>query len=237
MNDVRNGGSQPSGGAPSDGDVDSATRIYAASGIGGRVGFGLRPGLVVVDLQKGFTDPASVVGGDLTDVVLATAELLEVARGCALPIAFTAVGFHASHRDGATWLMKMPGLGSLIEGSMWCEIDDRVPPRPDEPVWVKPASSAFFATALDSFLVAAGVDTLIIAGCVTSGCVRATAIDAVSRGYRVIVPLECVGDRAEAPHASNLFDIDAKYGDVEPLSSVIAAVTALERAPARVEVE
>ena len=81
------------------------------------------------------------------------------------------------------------------------------------------------------FLVGAGVDTLIIAGCVTSGCVRATAIDAVSRGYRVIVPLECVGDRAEGPHTWNLFDIDSKYGDVEPLSNVIAAITAAERSP------
>src|ERR671934_282338 len=88
--------------------------------------------------------------------------------------------------------------------------------RPAEPVWTKRASSAFFGTPLQTFLIAAGVDTLVVTGCVTSGCVRATVVDAVSWGYRVIVPEECVGDRAEGPHAWNLFDIDAKYADVEP---------------------
>jgi maleamate amidohydrolase len=204
--------------------VDDASRIYSRSGIGERVGFGERPAVVVVDLQRGFTDPASPVGDDLSSVVAATAELLVVARRHRLPIAFTAVGFHPSHRDGATWLRKMPGLGTLIEGSRWCEIDAGVQPRADEPVWTKRASSAFFGTPLHTFLVASGVDTLVVVGCVTSGCVRATVVDAVSWGYRVIVPAECVGDRAEGPHAWNLFDIDSKYADVEPLERVLALI-------------
>jgi maleamate amidohydrolase len=207
-----------------DAAVDDATTIYSRSGIGARVGFGSCPAVVVVDLQHGFTDPASPVGDDLRAVVAATADLLEVARRRRLPIAFTVVGFHPSHRDGATWLRKMPGLGALIEGSHWCEIDEGVQPREDEPVWTKRASSAFFGTPLHTFLVVAGVDTLIVTGCVTSGCVRATVVDAVSFGYRVIVPAECVGDRAEGPHAWNLFDIDSKYADVEPLERVVALI-------------
>jgi maleamate amidohydrolase len=124
----------------------------------------------------------------------------------------------------------MPGLGALVEGSHWCEIDARVRPREAEPVWVKRASSAFFSTPLQTFLIGHGVDTLIVTGCVTSGCVRATVVDAVSYGYRVVVPEECVGDRAEGPHAWNLFDIDSKYADVEPLARVLEAL----RAPAAV---
>lgn len=202
-----------------------ALTIYSRSGIGARVGFGVRPALVVVDLQNGFTDPACPVGGEMGEVVEATARLLEVARSRDIPVAYTAVGFHASRSDGAAWLRKMPGLGVLVEGTHWCEIDPRVRPREDEPVWVKRASSAFFSTPLETFLVGKGVDTLLVAGCVTSGCVRATVVDAVSYGYRVIVPEECVGDRAEGPHGWNLFDIDAKYADVEPLERVLKALT------------
>ena len=206
--------------------VEEAIQIYSRSGIGTRVGFGERPALLVVDLQNGFTDPASPVGDDLDDVAVATARLLDVARRYALPIAFTAVGFHESRRDGEAWLRKMPGLGLLVEGTRWCEIDERVKPGPDEPVWTKRASSAFFGTPLQTFLVGARVDTLIVTGCVTSGCVRATVVDAVSLGYRTIVPSECVGDRAAGPHAWSLFDIDAKYADVEPLARVIEQLEA-----------
>jgi maleamate amidohydrolase len=201
--------------------VDEAVKIYSRSGIGSRVGFGERPALLIVDLQNGFTDPESPVGDELDDVAAATASLLDVARRHELPIAFTAVGFHESRRDGETWLRKMPGLALLIEGTHWCEIDERVKPARGEPVWTKRASSAFFGTPLQTFLVGARVDTLIVTGCVTSGCVRATVVDAVSLGYRTIVPAECVGDRAAGPHAWSLFDIDAKYADVEPLARVV----------------
>lgn len=209
-------------------ELDRAAAIYQRSGIGSRVGFGSRPALLIVDFQRGFTDSRCPVGCDLAKEIAATKTLLDAARRKTLPVAFTAVGFDASGRDGSTWLRKMPGLAVLVERTPWCEIDERLQPQAGEPVWTKRASSAFFGTPILPFLTAARVDTLIVTGCVTSGCIRATTVDAASFGYRTIVPLECVGDRAEAPHRWNLFDIDAKYADVEPLSSVLAHLTSAE---------
>ena len=99
-------------------------------------------------------------------------------------------------------------------------------PEPGEPVFGKQAASAFFGTSLISFLLGASVDSLIVTGCVTSGCVRASVVDAVSWGFRTIVPAECVGDRAAGPHDSNIFDMDSKYADVEPLETVMARLGA-----------
>jgi maleamate amidohydrolase len=219
-------GSQRDGSDASAGTFGDTVEIYGRSGIGTRAGFGQHPAVIVVDLQNGFTDPSCPVGGDLDDVVAATARLLDAARRRGLPVAFTAVSFHAGQLDEEAWLRKMPGLKVLVEGTHWCEIDERVRPLAGEPVWGKRASSAFFGTPLAPFLVTAGVDTLVVAGCVTSGCVRATVVDSVSWGYRTIVPAECVGDRAEGPHAWNLFDIDSKYADVELLDDVIASIEA-----------
>jgi maleamate amidohydrolase len=207
---------------------EETASVYARSGIGHRVGFGDRAALVVVDLQNGFTDPACPVGGELGDVISASATLLAECRRRELPVAFTAVGFDAVERDALPWLRKMPGLKALEAGTHWCEVDQRVAPEPGEPVYVKRASSAFFGTPLLTFLISRRVDTLIVIGCVTSGCVRATTIDAVSHGFRTIVPEECVGDRAEVPHSTNLFDIDAKYADVLPLDEVLDSLQAAE---------
>jgi maleamate amidohydrolase len=198
-----------------------AAEIYSRSGIGNRVGFGRRAAVVVVDLQNGFTDPACPVGGDLDEVVAATGRVLEVARSRGLPVAFTVIAFQPGTLDAEPWLRKMPGLRELVEGTKWCEIDPRLDPRPDELVVRKRAASGFFGTPLATFLAASDVDTVVVTGCVTSGCVRATVIDAVSHGYRTIVPEECVGDRAQGPHEWNLFDIAAKYADVEPVERVL----------------
>lgn len=200
------------------------------------MGIGDRPAVLVVDLQCGFTEEASPVGGNLDEVIAATASLLSAARAQRLPVAFTAVTFQESHLERLVWLRKMPGLSLLIEGSRWCEIDERVKPESGEPVFSKQAASAFFGTSLISFLLGAGADSLIVTGCVTSGCVRASVVDAVSWGFRTIVPAECVGDRAAGPHDSNIFDMDSKYADVEPLETVMARLhvskSALAGAPA-----
>ena len=158
--------------------------------------------------------------------------LLDSARRKRLPVAFTAVGFSASGCDGATWLRKMPGLAVLVENSSWCEIDERSGLKLASRCGSSAASSAFFGTPILPFLTAARADTLIVTGCVTSGCIRATTVDAVSYGYRTIVPSECVGDRAEGPHKWNLFDIDAKYADVESLSTVLAFLESITDKPA-----
>jgi maleamate amidohydrolase len=210
------------------GSLEEARAIYTRSGIGGRVGLGDRPAVLVVDLQYGFTEDASPLGGGLDDVIAATASLLEVARDQRLPVAFSTVAFQESQLSKLVWLSKMPSLATLIDGTRWCEIDQRVAPAAGEPVFGKQAASAFFGTSLLSFLTSACVDSLIVAGCVTSGCVRASVVDAVSWGFRTIVPIECVGDRASAPHDSNIFDMDSKYADVEPLDDVLAALNAVQ---------
>src|SRR5262249_15419565 len=143
------------------------------------------------------------------------------------PVAFTAVAFQKSQLDQLVWLRKMPGLATLIEGSRWCEIDHRVAPRAGEPVFGKQAASAFFGTSLVSFLLSNGVDSLIVTGCVTSGCVRASVVDSISWGFRTVVPAECVGDRASGPHDSNIFDMDSKYADIESLENVLEILRAV----------
>jgi nicotinamidase-related amidase len=203
------------------GEPEDVNAIYLRSGIGSRVGFGSQPALLIVDFQRGFTDPRCPVGSDLSGEIGATQILLAAARNTRIPIAYTVVGFDKSRLDGTTWLRKMPGLARLVGNSRLCEVDDRLKPLDNEPTWIKRAASAFFGTPLLPFLAASRVDTLILAGCTTSGCIRATAVDAVSFGYRTIICRECVGDRAEGPHNWNLLDIDAKYADVESLSWVL----------------
>src|ERR1700730_14733621 len=149
-------------------ELGDAGSIYQRSGIGGRVGFGTSPALPIVDFQRGFTDPSSPVGGEFSREIAATKSLLDTARKKSLPIAYTAVGFHQSARDGQMWLRKMPGLAILKEKSDWCKIDERIAPQADEPVWIKRAPSAFFGTPIIPFLTASRVDTLITVGCVTS---------------------------------------------------------------------
>jgi nicotinamidase-related amidase len=165
----------------------------------------------------------------MDEVLAATASLLEVARSRQVPVAFTAVEFQEGQREHLVWLRKMPSLATLVAGSRWCEIDDRVKPGPGEPVFGKQAASAFFGTSLLSFLASSGVDSLIVTGCVTSGCVRASVVDAVSWGYRTVVVTDCVADRASAPHTANMFDMESKYADIESLENVIGMLTGVPR--------
>jgi nicotinamidase-related amidase len=140
--------------------------------------------------------------------------VLDAARSKGLPAVFTTIGFEPNGKDGALWLQKVPSLGDLELGGRWVEIDPRLGRRDDETVIVKKGASAFFGTNLVAVLVSQGVDTVVLCGATTSGCIRATAIDLLQNGFPTLVPRECVGDRAEAPHEANLFDIQAKYADV-----------------------
>jgi maleamate amidohydrolase len=203
-------------------------------GFHGRAGFGRRPALLVIDVNVGFTDPASPLVCDLDGVVAAIARLLEEARRAQIPVVYTTVSYTEGDKTAAAaFIEKVPALLTLEAGSRWVEIDPRVAPLPHEPVLNKLFASAFFGTALSSLLAAAGCDSVIITGASTSGCVRATAVDALQHGYRPIVPRDAVGDRNPAAHEANLYDIDAKYGDVVSLDDAIAHLEELSAAHTR----
>ncbi len=190
--------------------------IYERAGFGASVRRGARPAIVVVDLTNGFTDPAAPTGADLSDVVAATAELIEAGRPAGVPVVFTTIAYTPAEADGdaITWLTKAPGMQALREGSRAVELDDRLPVDPRDHLITKKGASAFFGTGLAALLAGLRADTVLVCGATTSGCVRATAVDAVQSGFSVLVPRQCVGDRAQGPHEANLFDIQAKYGDV-----------------------
>jgi maleamate amidohydrolase len=197
--------------------------LYAERGFGRRSGAGERPALVVVDLLEGFTDPDSPLWCDADAAVAATARLLEAARASGAPVAFTTVEYdEAGARVAAAFLDKVPALRTLAPGTRWPRVDARVAPRPGEPVLRKLFASAFFGTPLSALLAAHGADTVVVCGASTSGCVRATVVDALQHGYRVVVPREAVADRAAAPHEAALLDIDAKYGDVVAIDDAVA---------------
>jgi nicotinamidase-related amidase len=202
---------------------------YERAGFGARVTRGTRPAIVVVDLSRGFTEARWPTGADLTDVVAATARLVAAARRIDAPVIYTTIAYDPAEADGSAyaWLNKAPGLRVLRAGSELVEIDPRLPREPRDPVVVKRGASAFFGTHLAATLTSLGADTVVVCGATTSGCVRASVVDAVQSGFPVLVPRECCGDRAEGPHEANLFDIDAKYGDVLALDDVVAYLDSL----------
>jgi maleamate amidohydrolase len=203
---------------------EAARQVYERAGLGQAVTLGSSPAVLVVDFSCGFTDPGCTLGADLTAEVEATKRLLDAAREKGVPIVFTTIGFEPSGKDGGLWLQKAPALADLELGGRWVEIDPRLDRREDETIVLKKGASGFFGTNLASILVSQGVDTVILCGATTSGCVRATAVDLLQYGWPTIVPRECVGDRAQAPHDANLFDIQAKYADVVPLAEALAYV-------------
>ncbi|MFE0190477.1 isochorismatase family protein [Streptomyces sp. NPDC058989] len=196
---------------------------YTRAGFGAPVRRGERPAIVVVDLTRGFTEDVFPSGADLTDVVGATGELIEAGRGSGVPVVFTAIAYTTAEAtgDALPWLHKAQGMRALREGSAEVVVDPRLPRRPGDHLIVKKGASAFFGTSLAALLTGLGCDTVLVCGATTSGCVRATAVDAVQSGFSVLVPRECVGDRAAGPHEANLFDIQAKYGDVIGLADAV----------------
>ena len=198
--------------------------IYEHAQLGHRLGFGKKPALIVVDFQLGFTVPEqSPLAGNLDAEVAATNELIAAARKKDIPVIFTVVGYDPHRQDDAgLWPEKAPSLRMLTLGSDLVKLDPRLKHEPGDLVITKKYASGFFGTYLASTLTMQSVDTAIVTGCTTSGCVRATVMDALANGFRPIVPIECVGDRAQEPHQANLFDIGAKYGDVMPLQEVLA---------------
>jgi maleamate amidohydrolase len=189
---------------------------------GNRVGFGQRPVILVVDFVKAYTlKDSPLYASGVKPAVDKTIELLTVARERNIPVIHTTASYQTStFINGGVWIKKAPVLKILAE-KPYSEFCEGVEPLQNELVVTKQYASAFFGTSLSSTLTAAKIDTVIVTGCSTSGCIRATSVDGAQYGFHVIVPRECVGDRHSAPHEANLFDIDSKYGDVVALNQVI----------------
>ncbi|CAK0794379.1 unnamed protein product, partial [Prorocentrum cordatum] len=197
----------------------------------GGLGFGRRSAVVVVDFLKAYTAPGSALhcpgrGSGAADAAAAAVPLLALARSRGVPVLYAATRYdHPA--DGGLLAQKVPLLRSLTRGSALAEIDEAVAPQAGDRVLGKHYLSAFFGTSLASDLQALGVDTCIVVGCSTSGGVRATVLEGMQLGFRCVVPRECVGDREEAVHEANLFDINAKNGDVMPTAAVMDHLTGL----------
>ena len=193
----------------------------------GRVGWGHRPAVLVVDLVRAYTEDGGPFAlPDPAPAVEATAELVWAARAGGHPVVWTVVRYAAGLVDGGLFVRKVPALAAFAEDAPgeWGALT--LEPRPGEPVLVKQYASAFFGTTLAATLHTAGVDTLVVAGVSTSGCVRASAMDALNSGFRPQVVRQACADRSPVLHESNLTDLDAKYADVIDLSEALEHLTA-----------
>ncbi|MFC5995759.1 isochorismatase family protein [Pseudonocardia hispaniensis] len=198
---------------------------YRLGGFGNRIGFGASPAVLTVDMFRAFTDPASPLALPVDDVAKNLATLLDAARAAGVPVIHAVVRY-ASPAEAPALIRKNPVLGTLTADNPFLDLDPRLGPAPGDVVLVKTGASAFFNTALQPMLTGLGVDTLVVTGIATSGCVRATVVDAIQHGLRPIVPAECVGDRFLTAHRVSLTEIDAKYADVEPTDRVLALLDA-----------
>jgi maleamate amidohydrolase len=192
------------------GDVD----IYEKQSFGHRIGFGRRTALLIVDFTVGFNDPALFGGGNIDPAIRRTVGLLAFFRERKLPVAFTRVVYAEDGSDAGVFGLKVPSLRILTEHHPAAQIVPQLEPRKSEYIVRKQHASAFFGTSLAPWLVHQGADTVVVAGCTTSGCVRASVVDASAHNFRPIVARDCVGDRALGPHEANLFDMAQKYADV-----------------------
>ena len=199
------------------GDLD----IYEKQSFGHRIGFGRKTALLVVDFTVGFNDPALFGGGNIDAAIRRTVDLLAFFRSRRLPVAFTRVVYAEDGSDAGVFGLKVPSLRILTESHPAGQIVPQLEPRKKEYIVKKQHASAFFGTSLAPWLVHQGVDTVVVAGCTTSGCVRATVVDASAHNFRPVVARDCVGDRALGPHEANLFDLGQKYADVLDAGEII----------------
>lgn len=191
-------------------------QTYARAGFGAAVPRGTAPVLVVVDLTRGFTEPDFPSGADLSAEVEAADALVRAAHESRAPVVYTAISYTPAEADGdaIAWLRKAPGMRGLREGSAEVALDPRLKRHDSDHLIVKKGASAFHGTSLAALLTGLGADTVLVCGATTSGCVRATAVDAVQSGFNTLVVRDACGDRARGPHDAALFDLQAKYADV-----------------------
>jgi maleamate amidohydrolase len=186
--------------------------------------------VLVIDMIRAFTDSTAMLGANLDSQIEATQRLLAAARASDVPVIFSTVSYEeADLRDAGIWALKQKGLMTLRAGTPGVELDQRLQRQPGEGWLVKKYASCFFGTDLTSRLVTRSVDTLLVAGCTTSGCVRASVVDALQTGLRPMVVRECVGDRSQAAHEQSLFDLQAKYADIVGLEETCRYIEELPR--------
>lgn len=196
--------------------------FFRQRGFGRTIGFGERPALIVIDIINAFTDSNMPLGANLDSQVAAIQPLIAVAHERNVPVIYSTVKYEdADLADAGIWGLKMGGSSSLKAGTPAVEVDARLDVGPRDSLLVKKYASCFFGTDLIARLNSRRVDTLIVTGCTTSGCVRATAVDAVQSGLRPMVVREAVGDRSVAAHEQSLFDLQAKYADVVSLEETL----------------
>lgn len=190
------------------------------------VELGLHPALLVIDATRGFTDPSSPVGMDGSAPLAQIACLLNTFRSRGWPVVFTSNAY-ADEAEARVFRSKLPALECLVVGGRWAEIDPRVAPQPNELLLRKTVPSAFFDSPLREMLANRSVDSVVICGFSTSGCVRASAVDALQCNLRVLVVADACGDRDAAAHAYNLRDLELKTGDVVDADAALARLVAL----------
>ncbi len=196
--------------------------VFRRQGFANPLGLGQAPALVIVDFVLGFTDPAQFGGGNIGPAVARTVPLLAHARRRGWPVAHTRVVYAEDGSDAGMLATKVPSLRSLTEQAPAGQIVPELVPAAGELLIRKRQASAFFGSELAGWLAMRRVDTVLVAGCTTSGCVRATVVDACSHNFRTVVVTDCVGDRAIAPHEASLFDMGQKYADLMPAEALLA---------------
>lgn len=209
-------------------DLSREEAFFKERGFGVRIGFGRRPVVLVIDLAKGFTDPQRPLGSDLSTQINVTNEITGAARDKGVPVIFTAVRYDdPGLADAGIWAIKQKGVATLMASGDGHQLDERLIISSKDMRLYKKYASCFWGTDLLSLLVSSGRDCVILLGTSTSGCVRATAVDACQAGFRPMVVREGVGDRSERAHEQALFDLDAKYADVVTLESTLAYLRGL----------
>ena len=183
-------------------------------------GIGAIPALVVVDVVKGFTDPSCPLGSEAEEVVAANVALMDAFHEAGLPVVLTTVIYH-SDDQASVFRARVPALNLLTPDSEWVQFDPRLPTQVTDLQLEKRHASSFHGTDLDDWLKSRNVDSLVVTGLTTSGCVRATAVDGLQNNYKVLVPREACGDRDPKAHEANLYDMNAKYADVVSLETVM----------------
>ncbi len=203
------------------------TADYAAAGFGGRLSFGQHPALLVVDVCNAYLDPASPLYAGVGTALESNIRLVDAARAAGVPVIFTRVLYTANGADGGLFYRKVPALKAFLAGNTLGDYPAGFGPREGDVVVTKQYASAFFGTSLAATLNAMRIDTVLITGFSTSGCVRATALDALQNGFAPFVIRDACGDRANEPHESNLFDLQAKYAEVIDEATALQRINAL----------